>query len=98
MSIGPGGSTYGVTFADPNSPPADYPINKATGQSRYITAIQPAPTIKDCDPTRLQALSASGMLVVMMDGSVRLVATNTSLTTLVRAIIPNDGLQLGADW
>jgi len=98
MAIGPGGSTFGVAFPDPGSPPADYPINPATGLSRYMTAIQQTPTRKLCDPTRLQALSAGGMMVVMMDGSVRTVSSSTSTTTLARAVTPNDGFPLGSDW
>jgi hypothetical protein len=85
------------------SRPADYPIdvNKASatyGQSRYMTAIQVMPTIQECDPTRLQAMSAGGMLVVMMDGSVRSVNPNVSTHTLARALVPHDGVVLGSDW
>jgi prepilin-type N-terminal cleavage/methylation domain-containing protein len=98
MSIGQGGSTYGVTFADPNSGPQDYPINKSTGVSRYMTAIQVTPTVQQCDPTRLQALSPGGMIVVMMDGSVRTVNPSVSTQTLAQAMVPNDGRPLGNDW
>jgi prepilin-type N-terminal cleavage/methylation domain-containing protein len=98
MAIGPGGSKFGVQFPNPQSPPGDYPIDRVTGSSRYIMAIQPSPSIKECDPTRLQALSAGGMLVQMMDGSVRTIATNINLDTLARAVVPNDGFTLGTDW
>jgi prepilin-type N-terminal cleavage/methylation domain-containing protein len=98
MAIGPGGSKFGVQFPNPQSPPRDYPIDKSTGLSRYMTAIQAQPSIADCDPTRLQAMSAAGMLVVMMDGSVRTVNANISTTTLARALVPNDRLPLGNDW
>jgi len=99
MAIGPGGSFYGnVNYGDPGNPPKDYPINKSTGVSKYMTAIQVTPTQQQCDPTRLQALSAGGMLVVMMDGSVRSVSPSVSVQTLARAVTPNDGLILGNDW
>ncbi len=98
MAIGPGGSYFGVQFTDPSKPPADYPINPTTGLSRYMTAIQQTPSRKQCDPTRLHALSAGGMLVVMMDGSVRNVTSSMSTTTLARAVVPNDGFPLGSDW
>ncbi|HZY85521.1 MAG TPA: DUF1559 domain-containing protein [Gemmataceae bacterium] len=98
MAIGPGGSFYGVKFPDPNTAPADYPINPVTGLSRYMTAIQLTPTQKQCDPTRLQAMNPGGMLVVMMDGSVRSVSPGTSTTTLARALVPGDGFVLGSDW
>jgi prepilin-type N-terminal cleavage/methylation domain-containing protein len=78
--------------------PADYPINPATGHSRYMTAIQNKPTIAQCEPSRLQAMTAGGMLVGMMDGSVRSVSASTSVDTLARAVVPDDGLVLGNDW
>jgi prepilin-type N-terminal cleavage/methylation domain-containing protein len=98
MSIGPGGSKFNVKYDDPSRPPADYPINPTTGLSRYMTAIQILPAVKACDPTRLQATSAGGMLVVLMDGSVRTVNGSVSTTTLAQALVPNDGFVLGSDW
>jgi prepilin-type N-terminal cleavage/methylation domain-containing protein len=89
---------FSVSYPSPGSPPPDYPIDPATGLSRYMTSIQQTPTRQQCDPTRLQALGPGGMLVVMMDGSVRNVATATSTTTLARAVTPNDGFPLGSDW
>jgi prepilin-type N-terminal cleavage/methylation domain-containing protein len=86
----------GVSYPDPNSPPADYPIDK-NGNSRYMTAPQVAPTIKQCDPTRLQAMGQT-MLVGLMDGSVRGVSASVSTNTLARAFVPNDGFVLGSDW
>ncbi|MCI0641666.1 MAG: DUF1559 domain-containing protein [Gemmataceae bacterium] len=89
----------GAQMPNPTSPPPDYPINRVTGISLYMQPIQVAPNIKDCDPTRLQAMSVGGMMVVMMDGSVRMVASNVNFnTTLARAFVPNDGLVLGNDW
>jgi len=87
----------GVTYADASSPPADYPINRTNGTSAYMTAIQAAPTIKQCDPTRLQAMGNS-MLALLMDGSVRNVSTSISTNTLARAFVPDDGFVLGSDW
>jgi hypothetical protein len=63
-----------------------------------MQVIQQTPTRVQCDPTRLQAATDGGMMVVMMDGSVRLVHSSVSTTTLVRAFVPNDGLVLGSDW
>jgi prepilin-type N-terminal cleavage/methylation domain-containing protein len=81
----------------------DYPIelragNANYGKSAYMSAIQNKPSLQNCNPKRLQALSAGGMLVGMMDGSVRSVNTSVSTDTLARAIVPNDGLVLGSDW
>jgi hypothetical protein len=63
-----------------------------------MTAIQNKPTIAQCEPSRLQAMSAGGMLAGMMDGSVRMVSASTSVDTLARAVVPDDGLVLGNDW
>jgi len=106
MSIGQGGGTFGVKYAGPGQAPADYPINLSNivvngvppGGSRYQTAIQVTPTQQQCDPTRLQAMTAGGMLVVMMDGSVRSIAPSVSTATIARVMTPNDGLPLGSDW
>jgi len=87
-----------ASYADPNAPPADYPIDRTTGNSRYMTAIQPAPSVAQCDPSRLQAMSANVMLVGMMDGSVRNVNPGVSTTTLARVFTPNDGFVVGSDW
>lgn len=85
------------------TPPADYPIDLRTtspnyGKSVYLLPIQPKPSRQACDPQRLQACTAGGMLVCMMDGSVRSVSTSVSTATLARAFIPDDGLVLGSDW
>jgi prepilin-type N-terminal cleavage/methylation domain-containing protein len=76
--------------------PADYPMD-ATGHSPYMTAIQNQPTIAQCDPSRLQAMSPGGMLVGMMDGSVRTVSSTTNPDILAKAVIPDDGFPMG-DW
>jgi prepilin-type N-terminal cleavage/methylation domain-containing protein len=88
----------GVSYPNPTSPPSDYPINLTTGVSRYMTLPQVTPSIKQCDPTRLQAMTAGGMLVLMVDGSVRNVSPSVSLNTLAYAVVPNDGYVLGSDW
>lgn len=89
----------GYDPGDPKAPkPFDYPINPTTGSSKYMTAIQNHPTIAQCDPARLQAMSAGGMMVGMMDGSARMVSANISVDTLARAVVPDDGFVLGNDW
>jgi type II secretory pathway pseudopilin PulG len=84
----------------------DYPVVPAgaaasvgvPGTSRYMTAIQVMPTITQCDPKRLQAMSPGGMQVVMMDASTRNISPSVSLNTLAQAFTPNDGNPLGSDW
>jgi prepilin-type N-terminal cleavage/methylation domain-containing protein len=78
--------------------PPDYPINRTTGVSAYLTPMQVAPPVELCDPSRLTSFTASGMQVLMMDGSVRNINPSISTTTLARALVPNDGFILGNDW
>ena len=89
----------GVSYPDPNRPPADYPIDKTTGISRYMPIVQNAPPRDNCDPRALQATGPGGMLVVMCDGSCRAVSPSVQAnTTLARAFVPNDRFPLGNDW
>ena len=78
--------------------PANYPIDKVTGVSIYFEAPQAAPSKSLCDPLRLQSFGASGIQVLLMDGSVRTVNVNMDLSTWVRALVPNDGLVMGSNW
>jgi prepilin-type N-terminal cleavage/methylation domain-containing protein len=94
----PGNPNTGRGFPNRQQPPADYPINRATGTSLYMLPMQMTPTVQQCDATRLQAMTAGGMLVVMMDGSGRIVTTGVSTDTLARAFVPDDGFPLGSDW
>jgi prepilin-type N-terminal cleavage/methylation domain-containing protein len=93
-----GGSTGHGGFNGYANIPADYPINRVTGASLYFQAPQSAPPVQLCDPTRLQSFGASGIQVLLMDGSVRTVNVNTDAGTWVRAITPNDGLAMGSNW
>src|SRR5205085_9053765 len=52
----------------------------------------------NCNPCMLQAMTDSGTLVGMGDGSARLVSTSISVATWANAIMPNDGNSLGNDW
>jgi prepilin-type N-terminal cleavage/methylation domain-containing protein len=55
-------------------------------------------TVGGCDPWRLQGFYASGTMVGMGDGSVRLVSSGVSQATFGRAVDPADGGVLGSDW
>ena len=84
---------------DPNPPAgSNYPFNPVTGDSAYFGGVQVAPSVLQCDPVRLQTLSASGLQVLLMDGSVRNTSPTMSNATWVRAILPNDGFVNGSDW
>jgi prepilin-type N-terminal cleavage/methylation domain-containing protein len=97
----PAGTTGGGTgrggFANIPSIPLNYPLDRTTGATAFWLAPQAAPAVRDCDPMRLQSFSASGIQILMMDGSVRGVNTSTDATTWVRALVPNDGLVI-SNW
>jgi prepilin-type N-terminal cleavage/methylation domain-containing protein len=86
--------------------PVDTSNNAATrGTSIHLrnllpgqSPIQSKPTIRECNPIAMQSFSAGGMLVCMMDGSVRSVGTNINPDTLARALVPDDGFPMGSDW
>ncbi|MBX9579180.1 MAG: DUF1559 domain-containing protein [Gemmataceae bacterium] len=78
-----------------------YPIIKTgprAGLSDFASLPQNKPSLTDCDPTRLQAMSAGGMLVAMMDGSCRSVSSAVDVHTLAKAIVPDDGFVMGGSW
>jgi len=81
-------------FCNVNGMPPLYPL-------AYVLLPQLKPTnggSATCDVTRLQAFSASGMQVLMVDGSVRSVGIQVSQLTFACAVSPNDGQVLGSDW
>ena len=94
--------TYWVPAQFPNisamNQDSNYPINRTTGATPYFAVPQSAPPVRQCDPKRLQSFGASGIQVLLMDGSVRSVGVNASARTWVSALVPNDGLILGNDW
>ncbi|MFO0936841.1 MAG: DUF1559 domain-containing protein [Gemmataceae bacterium] len=76
----------------------NYPMNLTTGATPFFELPQNKPSIAACDPKRIVSSTSGGVLVLLMDGSVRSVSTNTSAVTWVRALLPNDGGVLGSDW
>jgi type II secretory pathway pseudopilin PulG len=80
-----------------NNLPAAYPINTVTGISTFNAQPQQSPSLTQCDPTRVQTIG-SVMQVLMMDGSVHGVPAGISNDTFIKALSPNDGLPMGADW
>ena len=93
-----GGNTGHGGYQNWRLPPVDYPINLVTGNTSYFQIPQVKPSLEQCDPTRLQSFTASGIQVLLMDGSVRNNSPSMSASTWVRALVPNDGVVLGNDW
>jgi len=56
---------------------------------------QNMPTVAACNPYFVQSMDGSGCVVGFMDGTVRLVTSQVSGSTWVRAIWPDDGFPLG---
>ena len=81
------------------SPPQDVNWDKRVNYPwSYMPLPQIAPTVKACNPNFLQSFSAGGIQVGMGDGSVRGVSPGISQNTWGRAVDPDDGQPLGADW
>jgi len=89
---------FSTSTWDPADANTNYPLNTAGNLTGYGALPQNGPQIKACNPQRVQGFSASGIQVLMADGSVRAVASSVSLLTWVRAISPNDGQPLGSNW
>jgi prepilin-type N-terminal cleavage/methylation domain-containing protein len=58
---------------------------------------KPLPS-RGCNPCQLQSMSSGGIMVVMADGSTRLVSNGVSQATWRAAVHPDDGVPLGSDW
>ena len=67
---------------------------------RLFPPPQVNPRPADCEIARFppQGHSSSGTLVLLGDGSVRMVNGNISVATWSMAVLPNDGGILGSDW
>jgi prepilin-type N-terminal cleavage/methylation domain-containing protein len=77
-----------------------FPANwTSNNRSTPFTSVPPQirPTVANCSPYNIQALSQSGCQVSMCDGSVRTVSPSISSTTWFAAVWPDDGQVLG-DW
>jgi type II secretory pathway pseudopilin PulG len=86
---------YWVPVAEPNMYTSGYPFRLT---DLAVSSIQLNPTDIQCDPKRLATFDSSGLQVLMVDGSVRGLSATISPLTLNRALVPNDGEQLGNDW
>jgi prepilin-type N-terminal cleavage/methylation domain-containing protein len=60
--------------------------------------VQPTPFLGKCDPTRAATAHSGGMLVGMVDGSVRPLSPSMSGATWWAAVTPSGGEVLGSDW
>jgi prepilin-type N-terminal cleavage/methylation domain-containing protein len=59
---------------------------------------QPTPFLGNCDPTRASTAHTGGMVVGLVDGSVRTLSPSMNPNTWWAAITPSDGDMPGPDW
>jgi hypothetical protein len=107
---GGGGALYAPSFFAPvTGNPGDQANADWQKVANYPWSYMPLPQIQPpvkaawatglaCNPLRVQAFSAGGILVGLGDGSVRTVSPGVSQATWGRACDPTDGGVLGADW
>ena len=96
---GIGNLLHRATFADTmdvrpvtGGPP---PFTSANLPGRTFQ-VKPSPQL--CDSAMPQTPHPGGMLVAMVDGSVRVIAPAVSEPTFWAAVTPNSGEVLGFDW
>jgi prepilin-type N-terminal cleavage/methylation domain-containing protein len=88
-----GTGTWPPTFADSE---LGSPVPGPTGAVPDVT-FQVRPGQAECDPRLPQTAHTSGMLVALLDGSVRTVSATITPRTYWAAVRPDDGEVLG-DW
>jgi type II secretory pathway pseudopilin PulG len=88
-----------ATFADASNNDV-YPVisNGRASPSIRGKTFQTVPPLDQCDPTLAQTPHVSGMLVAIVDGSVRTIAPTVSEATYWAAVTPNGGETFGGDW
>ncbi|MCU0705792.1 MAG: DUF1559 domain-containing protein [Fimbriiglobus sp.] len=91
-----------ATFADTAYRNEALPVTSGTPHvttsSRPGVTFQVKPTLDECDPFQPQTPHSTGMLVGLVDGSVRTVSKGMSERTFWAAVTPNGGEVLGGDW
>jgi prepilin-type N-terminal cleavage/methylation domain-containing protein len=65
---------------------------------KSIFQVQPTPFLGNCDPTRASTAHTGGILVGLVDGSVRTLSPSMSGATWWAAVTPSGGEVLGSDW
>ena len=76
----------------------DLYVDFATPKTSPTLGFQVAPTIAACNNNITQTPHPAGMVVGLVDGSVRLVTQSLSVTNWILACTPADGTPLGPDW
>jgi type II secretory pathway pseudopilin PulG len=100
MSQG-GGLSLGAATANnigTNTNPPTTPTYPFRPQDLINGTIQNSPSLSECLPPKLNTFGASGLQVLLVDGSVRNVRASIDAMTLHMALVPNDGGVLGPNW
>jgi prepilin-type N-terminal cleavage/methylation domain-containing protein/prepilin-type processing-associated H-X9-DG protein len=69
-----------------------------SGSTAVISPPEDSPNPLTADPNTVQSAHPGAMNALLGDGSVRAISPGISSTTWYRAVMPNDGETLGADW
>lgn len=77
---------------------SDFVFSPKFGLFDSTRTFQVVPRQGECSPFLAQTPHRSGMIVAMMDGTVRTLAPSMSHTTYWAAVSPNGGENLGPDW
>jgi hypothetical protein len=92
-----GGTAWAYCRTDPNAPWLWHGIPPVTDATSMFQ-VRPAPYLGNCDPTLASTAHTGGMMVGLVDGSVRLVSSTINPTTWWYALTPAGGEVLPSDW
>lgn len=92
-----GGTTWPYCRTDDNAPWLWHGIPPAT-DATWMFQTRPTPYLGNCDPSLGSTPHSGGMMVGLVDGSVRFVASSISPTVWWYALTPAGGESLGSDW
>ena len=80
------------------STPPSSPIREPLCAAQAFNTPQVHPTQALADKSRANSAHTSGVLVGLVDGSVRMVTGGVTQPTWQSALMPADGIPLGSDW
>jgi prepilin-type N-terminal cleavage/methylation domain-containing protein len=100
MTVGTGLSLPAATANNigTNTNPPTTPTYPFRSQDLINGTIQVSPSLSECLPPKLNTFGASGLQVLLVDGSVRNVRASIDALTLHMALVPNDGGVIGGGW
>jgi len=89
-------NVYNTTYLTNPGDNTVVPGDKNWGSWDGIPQLQP--TDAQCNKINAQAIHSSGMVIGMMDGTVRIIGPTVSQPTYRLALLANDGMAMPGDW